>query len=490
MPKRIPTPEGAVLRFFRFSHKLTAKELAQKAGVTSKTVLEWENDPVPPSRENLGGILALVDVPSVAIDEALSSHRLAHPPRESRIPTSPCEEESRLIEQAAAAAGRHGARAARIELTLKGHRRQALRHRAWAEESWSRLARLPEKRQEKAIEELLGDERSWALAERLCTASEAAAAHQASEALRLARLALRVAEQSPGPESWRLRLLGACEPFHGNALRVGGSLTTAEEAFARAEDFWKKGDGGDPAGLLDGTRRLDLKASLLMNQGHFDEATSLLDQALSNARNDQSRGRLLLKKATTLGIAGEYEASLGELRKAEPLIDEQREPRLFLVQRFNRANNYCHLDLYEDAKALLGVIEVLTADLGNELDGVRTLWLKGKTRAGLGQREEAFAHLSQVRRYFRTKEIAYDFALVSLEVAVLHLEQGRTSLVQALAEEMLWIFKDQKVHKEALAALALFRHAAEEGEAQTEWTRRLIKYLYRAQYNPRLRFEP
>lgn len=55
---------------------------------------------------------------------------------------------------------------------------------------------------------------------------------------------------------------------------------------------------------------------------------------------------------------------------------------------------------------------------------------------------------------------------------------------------MLWIFKDQKVHKEALAALALFCRAAEEEEVQVEWTRRLIKYLYRAQHNPRLRFEP
>jgi tetratricopeptide (TPR) repeat protein/DNA-binding XRE family transcriptional regulator len=485
-----PTPEGAVLRFFRFSFKLTADQLGQKIGVTFQTVLDWENGHATLSREELGEVLAPLDVPPAAIEKALDAWRQAHRPQGPRFPTAPSEEEHRLIELAAAAAGVYGSQAARAELTRRHHRLHARRHRAWAEKAWSRLEKLPEKEQEKAVEKLLGEERSWALAERLCAASETAAAHQASETLRLARLAVRVAEQSPGPESWLLRLRGACEPFHANALRVSGSLTAAEEAFARAEDLWEKGKDGDPAGLLDGTRRLDLKASLLMYKGSFEEARALLDQALSCVRNEKTRGRLLIMKATALGVAGEYEASLEELQKAEQLIDQQREPRLFLVQRFNRANNYCHLDQYQEAKALLSMIEVLTEDLGNELDGIRTLWLRGKTRAGLGHREEGLAALSQVRRYFLSKEIAYDFALVSLELAVLHLEQGRTRLVRALAEEMLWIFQGQRVHKEALAALTLFCQAAEEGNVQAAWTRRLIKYLYRAQYNPRLRFEP
>jgi hypothetical protein len=61
--------------------------------------------------------------------------------------------------------------------------------------------------------------------------------------------------------------------------------------------------------------------------------------------------------------------------------------------------------------------------------------------------------------------------------------------VKVLAAEMLWIFEGQKVHQEALAALALFCNAAEKEEARADWTRRLVKYLYRAQYNPELRFE-
>jgi Tfp pilus assembly protein PilF len=99
------------------------------------------------------------------------------------------------------------------------------------------------------------------------------------------------------------------------------------------------------------------------------------------------------------------------------------------------------------------------------------------------------AALSEVREYFQKAEIDYDFALVTLELAVLHLEEGRTARVRELAEEMLWIFQRQKVHKEALAALMLFRRAAQLEEAQAEWTSRLVQYLYRAQHNPGLRFE-
>ncbi len=485
MPKPLPPPEGAVLRFFRFSLGLSEEGVAQPNGVTGPTVGRWENGQVRLSREELGQVLSPWKVPPAAIDEALHAHELTHPPYEPPSPTAPREEERVLIDQAAAA----GARAAHTELTLEHHREQARHDRLWAEERWTRLARLPAENQEKAVEILLGDEKSWALAERLGTASCAAAAHRASDALRLARLAVRLAEQSPGPESWLLRLRGKCEPYLANALRVAGDLNASEATFASADELWDQGASGDPAGLLDGARRLDLKASFLRQRGRFAEAIDLLDLTLA-ASPPEAEARLLIKKAVTHTRAGNYELALEVLAQAEPRIDDQRERRLLFLHRFTLGDTLCHLDRYEPAKILVGLVETLAADLGNELDRVRACWLKGKAWAGLARREEALAILSQVRQYFRSKGIAYDFALVSLEVAVLHLEQGRTRLVRELAEEMLWIFEQQKVHKEALAALALFRRAAREEEVESEWTRRLIKYLYRAQHNPGLHFEP
>ncbi|HEY0557921.1 MAG TPA: hypothetical protein VGG20_26965, partial [Thermoanaerobaculia bacterium] len=128
-------------------------------------------------------------------------------------------------------------------------------------------------------------------------------------------------------------------------------------------------------------------------------------------------------------------------------------------------------------------------EMGNELDLIRVLWVEGGVAAGLGRREQARAALEHVRRYFNVHRIAYDAALASLELAVLHLEEERTAEVKTLAEEMFWIFKAQGVHKEALAALRLFYDDATKEEATAELARRLVEYLTRARGNPGLRFE-
>jgi transcriptional regulator with XRE-family HTH domain len=473
----IPTPEGAVLRFFRHSIGKSEEVFAAEVGVSPHTLGRWENGHTPLPRERLEELLAPYEVSPEAIAEALRAHRLGTLPAAPGPPAGPSRPERRLIGQAA--------EAARAVLDRECRRRWARRHRRWAKDQWSRLRKLPPEKQEKFVV-VLSDERSWALAERITAASVAAAADRADEALRLARLAVRVAEATQ-PESRRLHLLGYCEDFMANSLRVGGDLTAAEEAFARADELWLQGKGSDLMDLLDATRRLDLRASLFMYRERSEEARSLLDEAMQDARTDRARARLLLMKAITLEIAGEYEECLEVLAQAEPLVEAQGDRRMLFTHRYNRAVTLCHLDRYGQVERLLGQISALAGD--KELDCVRLRWLEGRCWAGLGRRAEAVAALAEVRRYFRTEEIAYDFALVSLELAVLHLEQGRTRLVRDLAEEMLWIFEGQKVHTEALSALALFCQAAKAEEAQADWTQCLVKYLYRAQHNPSLRFE-
>lgn len=363
--------------------------------------------------------------------------------------------------------------------------------RLWAEALWARWEPLPaeerSQHQEIVVDVLLGDERSWALAERLCLASAAAAANRADEALRLARLAMRLAERVPG-EGWRLRLLGWVEPFLANAQRVGGDLACSAAVLARADDLWERSAGGAPAGLLDEARRLDLKASLLMHYGRFDEVDSLLSAALEDARSEAARGRLLIKLARNRELAGQYEDALGLLAQARPLLDTAADPRLLCVHDFNKTVNLLHLDRYGEAEELLPQVEART-DPGNELDGIRLRWLQGRTWAGLGRREEAREALARARGYFHAEAIAYDYAVVSVELGTLLLEEGRAREVRELAEEMMGIFKSQGIHQEALEALALFCHAAKAEQAQADWARRLVKYLYRAQSNPWITFE-
>lgn len=94
-----------------------------------------------------------------------------------------------------------------------------------------------------------------------------------------------------------------------------------------------------------------------------------------------------------------------------------------------------------------------------------------------------------MRQDFLARDNAYDAALVTMEMAVLHLEAGQTGEVKSLAREMAPIFEAQKVHREALAALLLFREAVEQDAATAGLARRVVAYLYRARHDPDLRFE-
>lgn len=107
----------------------------------------------------------------------------------------------------------------------------------------------------------------------------------------------------------------------------------------------------------------------------------------------------------------------------------------------------------------------------------------------LGRIEEGHAALTQVAAEFRARELAYDGALVNLELSVVELDQGRSARVKQRAVEMWWIFRAGGLHREALAALELFCQAAQQEAATAELARRIQEFLERAQHDQALRFQ-
>jgi hypothetical protein len=138
------------------------------------------------------------------------------------------------------------------------------------------------------------------------------------------------------------------------------------------------------------------------------------------------------------------------------------------------ADDLCHLELYEQVASLLPHVREMAVEQANELDLIRTVWLQAKVDAGQGREEEAIAGLEQVRGAFTARELPYDAALSSLDLAVLWLKAGRTAEVQNLALALGWIFKTKGIHREALAALQLFCEAAKLKAATVELARRVI----------------
>jgi hypothetical protein len=141
---------------------------------------------------------------------------------------------------------------------------------------------------------------------------------------------------------------------------------------------------------------------------------------------------------------------------------------LVFALRYNMADDLCKLQRFAEAAERLREIGELALHQGAELDGLRVALLGARVAAGLGRKTEAIAGLTRVRQSFTDLQLPYEAGLSSLELAVLWLETGRTTEVKELAMAMAWIFKSKGIHREALAALQLFREAAERGAATTE----------------------
>ena len=482
-----PPPLGLVLATLRKRRGWTGRELAAASGVSPRSVSLYEVGERRLTRERLDALVAAMGFGVEEIDVLLLGLGPAAeaPDAAPASPVDPTAEEARQVRQLAAQLGRMAADLAGSHLLKRLRARRARQDRQRAAGLWARLRKAtPTERL--LLVESAQEFQLWALAERLCHESEDAASDRADRALELARLAHRVAELSPeGSDAWRSRLEGYALAFVANAQRVGGTLPIAEETFVRAWQLWR---AGADMGLLAEWRLLDLEGSLCREQRRFSVAIERLDRAQTLAPPEVA-GRILVKKAVTLEQMGEPEQAIEVLGQAVSLVNGRRAPRLLFGLNFNLIVNYCHLGRFEEAAALLPQVQELALVLGKELNLIRAVWLKGKIEVGLGRIEEARAAFEQVRGEFTYRTMAYDCALVTLELAALLLEHGLTRRVRELAREMLWIFRSQGVHREALAALEVFCDAVRRDAATVELARRVALFLRRAQHDPDLRFE-
>jgi tetratricopeptide (TPR) repeat protein len=358
--------------------------------------------------------------------------------------------------------------------------------RARAVELWERLRKYPHEGRSALIAEL-PDFQTWALSELLAHESAASASDSAAVALELAQEALEVAERIPGDKARRSRSRGYALGFLGNAQRVQGDLDAASRSFALSDEEWKAGEGcaGD---LLDEARLLHLKASLRTAQRLLPEALEFLDQALATGGLEM-KGRLLIKRAKVFEEQDELDMAIATLKEAEPHVDPECEPRDWLCVRHNLLWCLTTAGRHAEAEEMLPEVKLLSRKLGKELDRIRLRWAEGRIAVGLGRTQQGIDLLTQVRAEFVSRKIWFDAALVTLELAVVFLRQGRTDMVKTLAVHLAPIFRSNGVHREALAALTLFRKAAEQEKVTLDLAERLVAFLRKAQHDPELKFE-
>lgn len=90
---------------------------------------------------------------------------------------------------------------------------------------------------------------SWALVERIADQAGREVKTARAGALKLAKLAARIASLVSGSEPWKARVRGYAIAVLGKVLRETGDREAAEEAFSEAERLWAVGE--EEPGLLD-----------------------------------------------------------------------------------------------------------------------------------------------------------------------------------------------------------------------------------------------
>jgi tetratricopeptide (TPR) repeat protein len=307
------------------------------------------------------------------------------------------------------------------------------------------------------------------------------------EAFELSELAWKVANRNPGmPDYFGPYVLAVAQM--ANTCRVANDRRRAEELFTTARRVLVEHGVTDPAVVA---RLDDLLGSLRKDQRRFREAAKLLKRAamqfeLIEAHDDAARA--LINLGAVYNHQKDVDRAIETTREALGLLGRESELRLHLCGLYNLAFYLTGMGRFEEATELLEHNEDLFRQFPEPWTQLRLLWLRGDISAGLGDVAAAERAYRETRDGFVAQGIGYDAAMVSLDLTILYLRQGRTGDVRWLAAEMILLFQAQDVHREAMAALALFQEAVRQDRLTVEKTLEVAAYLRRARNEPELRF--
>lgn len=370
------------------------------------------------------------------------------------------------------------AAARRYAASMARERREAERDR---EDPPLREVRRPEAPSAKAQAE-----RDWARCEQILVRCRELRFDEPEARVAAASLAVGLAEgMSPdvhGPRQLA-DLQARAWAERGNARRVADHLAEAEADLATALERAQEGTG-DPRLLA---RLLDLTASLRTDQRRLQEAAQLLDWVYgiyTDLGQSHEAGRALISKSNVAFYALDLHEATRLLTQGLSLIEVSRDPNLVLAVVHNLLFHLTEVGDIERAQRLLRQSRELYDIYGGRMERLKLLWVEGRIAIRSGNRARAEEAFSEVRAGFEKIGLLYDMAMVSLELGVVWLEQGRIREIQKLLDETVATFRARGIRREAIAALLMLQEAIAMERATAVLLRSVATELQRLESEP------
>jgi len=286
------------------------------------------------------------------------------------------------------------------------------------------------------------------------------------EMVRLAEAATEVA-QSLSPRGYGKKRIADLQARAwgelANAYRIVDRLRSSQISFGQAYATMQKGTGYPYLKA----RLFDLEASLLGKWREFPLALTRLT-SLSKIYQELGEphlaGRAFIVRALYTFYAGKPEEALTLNEEGISLIDQQRDPSLFMRALHNHLVFLVELREFGPAKKVLfkNRQHLIYKD---HVSALRLRGTEGRINYGLGELVSAETAFREAKEGFCKIGLAFAAAIACLDLAMALMSQGRTE--EALNEVIVArdIFLTLEIYREYLGSVMFLEEAFHRGEA-------------------------
>ena len=271
-----------------------------------------------------------------------------------------------------------------------------------------------------------------------------------------------------------------------NGQRAANDYAGADASLAEAGRHLVQGTGSERLRA----RFLDVKASLEGHRCQFKAAFETLDAVteIHLRRGDEHlAGRALVSKGMFKGYAGNSAEAHELTRRGRGMLDESRDPVLYIQALHNEIGLLVDLGRFKEARSLLWLNLKRLQEQGR-IGRIKLRGLWGLIHAGLGQLDEAARELEEARAELQAAGLPYTAAVGGLDLAAVYLQQGRATEAERVIRESSLIFQSVGVPEQGHLAVLLLQKALEQDIASASLIRRTARFLRRVEHDPKAAF--